>query len=187
MRRLLQAQRSVFSQTLPLSFQISKDPIFVPGVWGPYFSAMVPGFWLNEGGQSVTGKLVSWSVMFLHPWPVHLSHYPYTEYLEGLQDPKSELTFVTYGAYEARACQRNKCQSGWWLLTCLLICLSPNNPFIMAAKVILYFVKRTVVLPSPDPSMVPYIPGDIVQTVFCVHHSLVVFPLQSHTHTCHQG
>lgn len=40
-------------------FQISKDPIFVPGVWGPYFSAMVPGFWLNEGGQSVTGKLVS--------------------------------------------------------------------------------------------------------------------------------
>ncbi|XP_045753529.1 FGGY carbohydrate kinase domain-containing protein isoform X4 [Mirounga angustirostris] len=37
---------------------ISKDPIFVPGVWGPYFSAMVPGFWLNEGGQSVTGKLI---------------------------------------------------------------------------------------------------------------------------------
>nr|XP_045007218.1 FGGY carbohydrate kinase domain-containing protein isoform X4 [Jaculus jaculus] len=38
---------------------ISKDPVFVPGVWGPYFSAMVPGFWLNEGGQSVTGKLVT--------------------------------------------------------------------------------------------------------------------------------
>uniref|UniRef100_H0XBT7 FGGY carbohydrate kinase domain-containing protein n=1 Tax=Otolemur garnettii TaxID=30611 RepID=H0XBT7_OTOGA len=37
---------------------ISKDPIFVPGVWGPYFSAMVPGFWLNEGGQSITGKLI---------------------------------------------------------------------------------------------------------------------------------
>nr|XP_044626861.1 FGGY carbohydrate kinase domain-containing protein isoform X1 [Equus asinus] len=37
---------------------ISRDPIFVPGVWGPYFSAMVPGFWLNEGGQSVTGKLI---------------------------------------------------------------------------------------------------------------------------------
>uniref|UniRef100_A0A8C3X3X7 FGGY carbohydrate kinase domain-containing protein n=1 Tax=Catagonus wagneri TaxID=51154 RepID=A0A8C3X3X7_9CETA len=37
---------------------ISKNPIFVPGVWGPYFSAMIPGFWLNEGGQSVTGKLI---------------------------------------------------------------------------------------------------------------------------------
>ncbi|XP_044286138.1 FGGY carbohydrate kinase domain-containing protein isoform X1 [Varanus komodoensis] len=37
---------------------ISKSPVFVPGVWGPYYSAMVPGFWLNEGGQSATGKLV---------------------------------------------------------------------------------------------------------------------------------
>nr|XP_048715585.1 FGGY carbohydrate kinase domain-containing protein isoform X3 [Caretta caretta] len=37
---------------------ISDAPIFVPGVWGPYYSAMVPGFWLNEGGQSATGKLV---------------------------------------------------------------------------------------------------------------------------------
>ncbi|XP_069498176.1 FGGY carbohydrate kinase domain-containing protein isoform X2 [Ambystoma mexicanum] len=37
---------------------ISHNPIFVPGVWGPYYSAMVPGFWLNEGGQSATGKLI---------------------------------------------------------------------------------------------------------------------------------
>ncbi|XP_066453850.1 FGGY carbohydrate kinase domain-containing protein isoform X1 [Eleutherodactylus coqui] len=37
---------------------ISEEPIFVPGVWGPYYSAMVPGFWLNEGGQSATGKLI---------------------------------------------------------------------------------------------------------------------------------
>ncbi|XP_019387067.1 PREDICTED: FGGY carbohydrate kinase domain-containing protein isoform X1 [Crocodylus porosus] len=37
---------------------ISETPIYVPGVWGPYYSAMVPGFWLNEGGQSATGKLI---------------------------------------------------------------------------------------------------------------------------------
>lgn len=37
---------------------VSKDATFVPGVWGPYFSAMVPGLWLTEGGQSATGSLI---------------------------------------------------------------------------------------------------------------------------------
>src|SRR5204862_6492639 len=33
-------------------------PRFVPGVWGPYSSGMVPGFWLNEGGQSAAGAAI---------------------------------------------------------------------------------------------------------------------------------
>jgi D-ribulokinase len=33
----------------------TETPRFVPGVWGPYFSGMVPGLWLNEGGQSAAG------------------------------------------------------------------------------------------------------------------------------------
>jgi len=37
---------------------VSKKPRFISGVWGPYFSAMIPDFWLNEGGQSATGALI---------------------------------------------------------------------------------------------------------------------------------
>jgi D-ribulokinase len=34
------------------------EPCFVPGVWGPYYSGMVPGLWLNEGGQSAAGAAI---------------------------------------------------------------------------------------------------------------------------------
>ncbi|RLB64342.1 MAG: ribulokinase [Deltaproteobacteria bacterium] len=43
----------------------SPGPTFVPGVWGPYFSAMIPGMWLSEGGQSATGSLID-HVVFGH-------------------------------------------------------------------------------------------------------------------------
>jgi len=32
---------------------------FVPGIWGPYYSAMVPGLWLSEGGQSAAGEAIA--------------------------------------------------------------------------------------------------------------------------------
>jgi ribulose kinase len=31
-------------------------------VWGPYYSAMVPGLWLTEGGQSATGALIDHTI-----------------------------------------------------------------------------------------------------------------------------
>lgn len=37
---------------------ISKSKLFIPGVWGPFWSAMVPEYWLTEGGQSATGALL---------------------------------------------------------------------------------------------------------------------------------
>jgi FGGY-family pentulose kinase len=44
---------------------VSQQPRFVPGVWGPYLSAMVPGKWLSEGGQSASGALVD-RIVFGH-------------------------------------------------------------------------------------------------------------------------
>jgi D-ribulokinase len=58
------------------------EPCFVPGVWGPYHSGMVPGFWLNEGGQSAAGAAID-----------HLmrSHSAYAEAAASAQDAGLEI------------------------------------------------------------------------------------------------
>ncbi|KAI6367633.1 hypothetical protein MCOR25_004856 [Pyricularia grisea] len=37
---------------------MSKEAVFVNGVWGPYRDVLIPGFWMAEGGQSATGELM---------------------------------------------------------------------------------------------------------------------------------
>ena len=51
---------------------VSAEPRFVPGVWGPYYAAMVPGLWLNEGGQSATGSLIDHVVTTHAAYPAML-------------------------------------------------------------------------------------------------------------------
>jgi FGGY-family pentulose kinase len=41
---------------------VSKNASFVRGIWGPYQSAMIPGLWLNEAGQSATGALLDHTI-----------------------------------------------------------------------------------------------------------------------------
>ena len=45
---------------------MSKDPVFVNGVWGPYRDSIIPHFWMAEGGQSATGELLK-HVLETHP------------------------------------------------------------------------------------------------------------------------
>lgn len=41
--------------TSACSMASTAAPVPVPGVWGPYYQAMLPDLWLNEGGQSAAG------------------------------------------------------------------------------------------------------------------------------------
>ncbi|MGN6551682.1 MAG: FGGY-family carbohydrate kinase [Pararhizobium sp.] len=52
--------------TSACSMASSAGPVFVDGVWGPYQSAMVPGLWLTEGGQSAAGAAID-HLVTLHP------------------------------------------------------------------------------------------------------------------------
>ncbi len=47
---------------------VSQQAKYVPGVWGPYYGAMYPGWWLNEGGQSAAGSLVEWTLRQSEHW-----------------------------------------------------------------------------------------------------------------------
>lgn len=49
---------AVIAGTSSCHMAASAKPRRIPGVWGPYFGAMLPGMWLTEGGQSATGALL---------------------------------------------------------------------------------------------------------------------------------
>ncbi|UCI06928.1 FGGY-family carbohydrate kinase [Mesorhizobium sp. B1-1-8] len=62
----IQSRMAYVLGTSACTMASSDAPAFVPGVWGPYYSAMVPGLWLNEGGQSAAGAAIDHLVRF-HP------------------------------------------------------------------------------------------------------------------------
>jgi FGGY-family pentulose kinase len=54
----LPARLALIGGTSSCHMAVSPEARFVPGIWGPYYSAMIPGLWLTEGGQSATGALI---------------------------------------------------------------------------------------------------------------------------------
>jgi FGGY-family pentulose kinase len=63
--RALQRRLALIGGTSSCHMVVSKEPRQVNGIWGPYFSAMIPGLWLTEGGQSATGSLID-HVIYSH-------------------------------------------------------------------------------------------------------------------------
>jgi D-ribulokinase len=59
-------EMAVIAGTSACTMTVSTEPRFVPGVWGPYFGAMLPDYWLNEGGQSAFGAALDY-VLEMHP------------------------------------------------------------------------------------------------------------------------
>lgn len=58
----LEERLALIGGTSSCHMAVSREPLFVPGIWGPYKSAMIPGLWLTEGGQSATGALIDYTV-----------------------------------------------------------------------------------------------------------------------------
>ncbi|KAF7732112.1 hypothetical protein EC973_006367 [Apophysomyces ossiformis] len=55
---VLKHRLAIICGTSTCHIALSADPIFVPGVWGPYRSVLLPDMWCAEGGQSSTGQLI---------------------------------------------------------------------------------------------------------------------------------
>jgi FGGY-family pentulose kinase len=58
----IQGTLALIGGTSSCHMAVSKEPRFIPGVWGPYYGAMIPDMWLTEGGQSATGALVDYVI-----------------------------------------------------------------------------------------------------------------------------
>jgi FGGY-family pentulose kinase len=58
----LETRLALIGGTSTCHMAVSRDPKFIQGIWGPYQSAMVPGLWLTEGGQSATGALIDHTI-----------------------------------------------------------------------------------------------------------------------------
>ncbi|XP_023220769.1 FGGY carbohydrate kinase domain-containing protein-like [Centruroides sculpturatus] len=69
----LTSRMAVICGTSTCHMTSTRDAEFVSGIWGPYYSAMVPGMWLLEAGQSAAGVLID-HIINTHPAKEVLNH-----------------------------------------------------------------------------------------------------------------
>ncbi|XP_030385094.1 FGGY carbohydrate kinase domain-containing protein [Scaptodrosophila lebanonensis] len=54
----VQGKMALIAGTSTCHMSITRAACFAKGVWGPYQDAIIPGYYLNEGGQSIAGHLL---------------------------------------------------------------------------------------------------------------------------------
>jgi D-ribulokinase len=60
------AELALIMGTSSCAMAVTREAVFVDGVWGPYRDSLLPGYWLLEGGQSAYGAALDYLVA-LHP------------------------------------------------------------------------------------------------------------------------
>ncbi|BFF99286.1 FGGY carbohydrate kinase domain-containing protein [Drosophila madeirensis] len=54
----VQGKMALIAGTSTCHMSITREACFAKGIWGPYQDAIIPGYFLNEGGQSIAGHLL---------------------------------------------------------------------------------------------------------------------------------
>ena len=72
----LDRQIAMIAGTSTCHMALSAEARPVPGVWGPYLGAVLPGLWLEEAGQSASGALLD-HIVALHAASASLSGNPH--------------------------------------------------------------------------------------------------------------
>ncbi|KAI8123419.1 FGGY carbohydrate kinase domain-containing protein [Lucilia cuprina] len=67
----LEGKLALICGTSTCHMSLTKEPCEAIGIWGPYRSAIIPGYYLNEGGQSAAGLLLD-HVIKTHPQYMHI-------------------------------------------------------------------------------------------------------------------
>lgn len=67
----LQGKLALICGTSTCHMSLTKEPCEANGIWGPYRSAIIPGYYLNEGGQSAAGLLLD-HIIKTHPQYMHI-------------------------------------------------------------------------------------------------------------------